>query len=623
MKNKSYFWLLSTHLLLLVLVTFTHAMQIVESPPEVVWVKSQEELQLNCTVNEPWMWCYWEVTKSWDQSRERYAMAKGSYIPVIPDVAFVVTNDTCGLKMATANAMQHDGQWKCHVADTDKSNATKVAEAFTTVNVATEATLDFTWRTVNGSSSHWADVHQLHDVIYMQCFITPQKPEPQMSLWLVDTENNRELLVNSSDKYSDGYRIEYMFEVTRNDDGSRFVCDLVQEMPDTGERLFASESSTEQLNLVYPPMLEVENHPPYIFTNASIIIPLVFLSKPMPDKSDVLWTIQEGSLTEQLYPDQETDQFQTLPLESTDYDNEYVATVIVKNVSQDVGITVNLRNEYGDLSHSFVVTYLPHLPEYPEELEDGVQESGIPLWIILVIVGVVLLLLILMMFGICATRSRNTNQVDLYPHPTERPIIKSGNGQPVDLDAIPDHHLPLFMDQYKNATGVDPHLHRSFSQDPDIDNEDSQDDSVEEPVTPVQPELSNGGMGNNIRTRQPVQQQQKVSKQQRMVDSFASDEFNENLLDVQSHPDPDPLSSFLPIEPGLVLKRAPAKAPRVRIPDKESKDRPPIYDQHGNMVRLSGATQYPVVSPPPKNYIPPPSVPGRKTTLLHFMEPEK
>ena len=42
----------------------THAFQLIDYPENDIWGKEGEPLELDCKVDEPWMWCYWEVTRS-------------------------------------------------------------------------------------------------------------------------------------------------------------------------------------------------------------------------------------------------------------------------------------------------------------------------------------------------------------------------------------------------------------------------------------------------------------------------------------------------------------------------------------------------------------------------------
>ena len=41
-----------------------HGFQLIDYPENDIWGKEGEPLELDCKVDEPWMWCYWEITRS-------------------------------------------------------------------------------------------------------------------------------------------------------------------------------------------------------------------------------------------------------------------------------------------------------------------------------------------------------------------------------------------------------------------------------------------------------------------------------------------------------------------------------------------------------------------------------
>ena len=47
--------------------------------------------------------------------------------------------------------------------------------------------------------------------------------------------------------------------------------------------------------------MEPEN-PEYVFTNETLIIPVTFLAKPMPDFEDITWEIQDGDFGHIMHP---------------------------------------------------------------------------------------------------------------------------------------------------------------------------------------------------------------------------------------------------------------------------------------------------------------------------------
>ena len=56
--NQSIFFFISSCFALI------HGFQLIDYPENDIWGKEGEPLELDCKVDEPWMWCYWEVTRS-------------------------------------------------------------------------------------------------------------------------------------------------------------------------------------------------------------------------------------------------------------------------------------------------------------------------------------------------------------------------------------------------------------------------------------------------------------------------------------------------------------------------------------------------------------------------------
>ena len=48
-------------LILLETIWFAAGLDIVESSPDLIWVKESESLELSCQSDQPWQWCYWEI----------------------------------------------------------------------------------------------------------------------------------------------------------------------------------------------------------------------------------------------------------------------------------------------------------------------------------------------------------------------------------------------------------------------------------------------------------------------------------------------------------------------------------------------------------------------------------
>ena len=40
---------------------FASGLDILEPPPDLVWMKESEPGQVSCQSKQPWQWCYWEL----------------------------------------------------------------------------------------------------------------------------------------------------------------------------------------------------------------------------------------------------------------------------------------------------------------------------------------------------------------------------------------------------------------------------------------------------------------------------------------------------------------------------------------------------------------------------------
>ena len=54
------------------------------------------------------------------------------------------------------------------------------------------------------------------------------------------------------------------------------------------------EINSDNINLVYGPIMEVQNYPDYVFVNETLMIPITFLAKPRPSDDEVSWNIGSG-----------------------------------------------------------------------------------------------------------------------------------------------------------------------------------------------------------------------------------------------------------------------------------------------------------------------------------------
>ena len=178
-------------------------------------------------------------------------------------------------------------------------------------------------------------------------------------------------------------------ELTKEDQGKFFVCESVQVEAGSNQTLFSSFVSGDPLQVVFPPMLNVISHPPYVFTNESLTIDVLFSSRPAPNYDQMLWTIRPAApgtmgLEIQLQ-DEETDFFSVTGFQRTGIPDEFVARIVVKNLTESVEITMVVGNDFGDMKHSFNVDFDPPLPATDESVDQRATEAGIALWLIIVV----------------------------------------------------------------------------------------------------------------------------------------------------------------------------------------------------------------------------------------------
>ena len=119
---------------------------------------------------------------------------------------------------------------------------------------------------------------------------------------------------------------------------------------------------TEKLNLVYPPILDTFDNPQYIYVNQTLIIPIGFLAKPMPQIEDITWQILalNDGIGHILNPGDEEANFNLkLPLVNG---NKMMTSLVIQNITSDLNITLTIRNEIDELRHEMFVLYQPPVP---------------------------------------------------------------------------------------------------------------------------------------------------------------------------------------------------------------------------------------------------------------------
>ena len=147
----------------------------------------------------------------------------------------------------------------------------------------------------------------------------------------------------------------------------------------------------EPLQLVYPPMLDVVSHFPYVFVNETLNIRIPFSSRPEPAEDQLSWKIEplyhNGTKLNVInLPDDETDLFKSYPLQkSNDVEDEYIAVIEIINITESVEITLIVSNEFGELRHSFPVNFAGPLPSPDGSVDVTATQAGIALWIIVLV----------------------------------------------------------------------------------------------------------------------------------------------------------------------------------------------------------------------------------------------
>ena len=113
-------------------------------PEKEIWSVENSELFLNCEVDESWQWCYWQITRSSDGEIFKYKTYQDNFAKSESDynddgIKFVLSDYGCGIHIQNLNFDLHDGDWKCHIADTDKDDDKLKVEYTSNVNVARES----------------------------------------------------------------------------------------------------------------------------------------------------------------------------------------------------------------------------------------------------------------------------------------------------------------------------------------------------------------------------------------------------------------------------------------------------------------------------------------------------
>ena len=453
-------------------------------------------------------------------------------------------------------------------------------------------------------------------------------PTPQLKLLMIGRGENGvkgELVLAENRFHSQhGNMIKATKQMARSDANSQFLCECIQKVGN--EKLFLNSISSVPLTVFQPPTLaKTSVLPEYYVINASahdtelpLIIPVKFYSIPQPKDEDVYWRVYTDSTSNVgeknvsiLYPGMNTPTdkagLMTYPIERAE-PNLYEATIEVKNISANMSIILQITNAHGDLSQQ-----LPELLYYPKigaakQRQGIIAKSGLSLWVMVVIVSMLVLFIFVIGAILICTRRRKKVQ-------RQNRRENNGHATQVDLDHVPEEKV-----QYLQDTLLPPSTNKFHRSESDRNENVDCTDAAKQ-------QMSNNG---------DIPQKQMVAKLQQPITMNANDThvlkgikrydedhdgrnnleyddefFNEELLNVQNN-QPDFYAGLRELEPKLGEQHMSA------FRDEMDENDTVIRTPDGAILRLSGPTNYPVMSRPPPNFTFE-RTPSRKTSQIQFM----
>ena len=126
-----------------------------------------------------------------------------------------------------------------------------------------------------------------------------------------------------------------------------------------------------------------------------------------------------------------------------------------------------------------------------------------------------------------------------------------------------------------------------------------------------------GIMINNVKTTTTTMTVKTTTKTTKTNNNGEEVLFNEELLNVHTNR-PDVYSGLQDLEPEVVLRNSSV----FKDDGEEDENDTMIRTPDGTILRLSGPTNYPVLTPPPQNFTFE-RTPSRKTSQMHFMGPSE
>ena len=459
-------------------------------------------------------------------------------------------------------------------------------------------------------------------------------PIPRVQLKMLD--GDKESLLTESIMNEKENKIYISRNVTREDKYVSFICESTQTLQ--GEDIFHSRVSTPSLHVVQPPTMEYQEFPDaYIVKedeqDGAIVVPLKFYSIPRPSENDVFWRVREifdsenttGNVYKNLsvpfilYPNSKHKHFVTYPIENLGEDL-YLVTIEIYNVTSSWTIELDIINEHGDLSHSLPTIILQKIEPLPDST--NVKKEGLSLVIIVAIIFILIILVVLVAIIACFTKERirrGNEEMDEEIVKKVKKYKENGNRQKVDLDSISDDKVQHLEDRLLAGHSTHPTFHRSES-DQKTRNVKTKD-QIDGP-NGVVPELKNGKKNSSHHTRRQIDKngpdmQIDISLENDNHAEMDSQMFNEELLNVHTN-QLDVYGGLQELDPELVRRHSSVFKDNGNQEENDTMIRTP----DGTILRLSGPTNYPVMSRPPVNFTFE-RTPSRKTSQIHFMGPSE
>ena len=267
---------------------------------------------------------------------------------------------------------------------------------------------------------------------------------------------------------------------------------------------------------------------------------------------------------------------------------------------------------------------------YPKEKEivpypPSAKQQGVSLGIIVSIIFILIILIALLGAIACYTRNRGRKMNE----ETNAELIKKGKkyqdnkeSYQVDLDNIPEDKLQTLEHRLLPNAGNHPMIHRSESDETRKTKDEI--DGVNGYVSlSKSPKKKSPKIKIKERKQKPETELNTEMRTEIIIDYAANNDetdsvlFNEELLNVHSN-QPQVYAGLQDLEPEVVLRSSSVFKDDGDNDENDTMIRTP----DGTILRLSGPTNYPVMSPPPANFTFE-RTPSRKTSQLHFMAPSE